>query len=226
VRGFIRAYARVVGADANALVRMYEASPAPEQHPNDGFRTGTSAPRATDGAPNGSNGQRSDAVPPRATARPISRIERYLDPRRKLVPLQPVSERRDAGFRSGYTLLAVVAVGLLVAAWLLVGGKQDDQSVQGRGPIDRSVIDGPIDPILDNRLEGAPAIGAPRDDDPGAIRRRPLSDPPGAGPLEEGATGTEPPAPEPQRRQRRGGNERNQGPATGDGAPDATPRNR
>lgn len=132
VRGFIRAYARVVGLDPNQLVRLFEACTADDD------------PRARVPEPS--------PHLPRAPQGPTSptNIERRLDTNRKLVPLQPVSERREAGFRGGYTLLAVVAVGLLVAAWFLVGGKTPGETAAAQR--------GPTTPALHERIDGLPSL--------------------------------------------------------------------
>lgn len=166
VRGFIRAYARVVGADANAMVRLYEASAAPELHPSDGFRPATYGARGESGATDGASDGR-------------SRIERHLDPRRKLVPLQPVSDRYNSGLRPGYTLLAVVAVGLLIAAWLLVGGKNPgDDGVSARTP-HIPALEMPIGSSEPGRPADGPAARAAGDDvdpSPGHDRTTPTAD--------------------------------------------------
>lgn len=137
VRGFIRAYARVVGADPNPLVRLYEATARPPEPPEDMSLRAVGVRGA-------------DARPASEPSRP-SRIERHLDPERKLVPLQPVSERRQGGFRSGFALLAVVAVGLLVAAWLLVGGKPQPLDTDARAP---------TAPVMHDRIDGLPSLDA------------------------------------------------------------------
>ena len=135
VRGFIRAYARVVGVDPNPLVRLYEATGRPPEPPADqSFRT--VGARTNEGRPGSEP----------------SRIEKRLDPERKLVPLQPVSERRQGGgFRGGFALLAVVAVGLLVAAWLLVGGKPQQLDTNARAP---------TAPVMHERIDGLPSLDA------------------------------------------------------------------
>jgi len=133
VRGFIRAYARVVGTDPNPLVRIYEATARPPEPPED--KSLTVGPRTAEA---------------RAGSEP-SRIEKRLDPERKLVPLQPVSEHRQGGFRGGFALLAVVAVGLLVAAWLLVGGKPQSLDTNARAP---------TAPVMHERIDGLPSLDA------------------------------------------------------------------
>lgn len=84
---------------------------------------------------------------------------------KKLVPLEPVSERRPGSFRRGYALLAVVAVGLLIAAWLMVGGQKRSSDASARGP---STVEGarggddvlgPGTPALHERIEGVPTDG-------------------------------------------------------------------
>jgi len=84
---------------------------------------------------------------------------------KKLVPLEPVSERREGSFRRGYALLAIVAVGLLIAAWLMVGGRKPSQDASARGPSTtegaRGVDGGAAvgddrGPALHERIEGVP----------------------------------------------------------------------
>lgn len=153
VRGFIRAYARVVNLDPNALIRLYEATGRPPEPTQDESIRGLGL--------RGVDGSRSVEDP----NKPANSIERRLDPKRKLVPLQPVSERREGGFRGGYTLLAVVAVGLLVAAWLLVGGKTPSEGTSARLP---------NAPVMHDRIDGLPSLDADRTNpgspggDPGA----------------------------------------------------------
>lgn len=145
VRGFIRAYARVVALDANTLVRMYEAQLA---------STPAAAPAPSIGAPSVSYGPRAPSARGNDGGR-SARSSMGLDPSRKLVPLTPVSDRREGGFRGGYTLLAVVAVGLLVAAWLLVGGKPTGDS-QNAGL--------PNAPVMHERIDGVPTLDNSRSD--------------------------------------------------------------
>ncbi len=147
VRGFIRAYARVVSLDANTLIRLYEATGRPPEPTQDESIRGLGL--------RGVDGSRQVEDPNRPNS-----IERRLDPKRKLVPLQPVSERREGGFRGGYTLLAVVAVGLLVAAWLLVGGKTPSEGTTARLP---------NAPVMHDRIDGLPSLDADRTVRPGAM---------------------------------------------------------
>lgn len=148
VRGFIRSYAKVVGIDPNPVVRAYEqrtasleamaeSAPPPRLPPPTSRRTGVD--------------ERPGAESPR------DRSAR-LATERKLTPLEPVSERREGSFRGGYALLAVVAIGLLIAAWLMVGGKrpQSDASARATGVSD------PRGPAIHDRIDGVPSLEAPR----------------------------------------------------------------
>lgn len=157
VRGFIRAYARVVGTDPNPLVRLFEAEsermgegedkglyPEPLWNRQASSGADTTGPSGTPGVRQGRVKTQTEELAGR------SRIEKRLDPERKLVPLTPVSDRSEGGFRGGYAMLAVVAVGLLVAAWLLVGGKRPATDASARLP-------GEV-PGVDQRIDG-PAFG-------------------------------------------------------------------
>lgn len=156
VRGFIRAYARVVGTDPNPLVRLFEAE---SERMGEGEDKGLypeplwnrQAASGADAAPAGAPGVRVGRAKTKTEELAgRTRIEKRLDPERKLVPLTPVSERSEGGFRGGYAMLAVVAVGLLVAAWLLVGGKRPSTDASARLPGDV--------PGIDQRIDG-PAFG-------------------------------------------------------------------
>jgi cytoskeletal protein RodZ len=130
VRGFIRSFARVVGCDAGPLVRSYEA-------------------RVASGVVSAAPESPGTAGLPRTSEKRDSAIERKLDPSRKLVPLQPVSERREGSFRGGFALIAVAAIGLLVAAWLLVGQRK---------PIPDSSARIPSVPLMHERINGLPNL--------------------------------------------------------------------
>jgi cytoskeleton protein RodZ len=156
VRGFIRAYAKAVGVDPNPIVRAFEQRTA-----------GGPALAATGYTPAPGGGARREEVDDAEAAR-RSRARSGLDTDRKLVPLEPVSERHEGSFRRGYALLAVVAVGLLIAAWLMVGGQRPPSDASARGPSgDTSAFGGPVlggpavpdvgTPALHERIEGVPA---------------------------------------------------------------------
>lgn len=134
IRGFIRSYAKVVGLDPNPLVRAFER----------GSGDGTSAPRERPsiGVPEirPQNAAHSSARDQAATR--AQRVKRDA----RLVPLQPVSERREgASLRGGYALLAAVAIGLLIAGFLLVGGKHPATDASARIP---------TAPALHERIDG------------------------------------------------------------------------
>jgi len=156
VRGFIRSYAKVVGVDANPIVRAYE------------HRTSGLDPIATP-----------QPEPEPMVREPRNRVGLNTD--RKLTPIEPLSEPREGMFRGGYALLAVVAVGLLIAAWLMVGGKHpmsETTSARVNDPIgldgslrDDNVpsLDGPTRPERDQprgseAREPSPWTSVPRDE--------------------------------------------------------------
>ena len=103
IRGFVRAYAATVGLDATPLIWALDRS-------------------NSDGAPS--------ATTSRPQQRP-SRRERASDP--SLLPLA-TSTRRGRGLgdslQRGYVLLLVVAAGLMLAAWLMVGGQRPPASTR------------------------------------------------------------------------------------------------
>jgi len=157
VRGFIRAYAKAVGVDPNPIVRAFEQRTA----------GGPTALAAAAQSPAHGGPARRDELDDAEAAR-RSRARSGLDTDRKLVPLEPVSERHEGSFRRGYALLAVVAVGLLIAAWLMVGGQRPPGDASARGPSgDTSAFGGPVvggpgalpevgTPALHERIEGVP----------------------------------------------------------------------
>lgn len=134
VRGFIRSYAKVVGLDPNPLVRSFERGP--------GDGASVERERPSIGVPE---------IRPQNAAHSSARDQAAARTQRdkrdaRLVPLQPVSERREgASLRGGYALLAAVAIGLLIAGFLLVGGKHPAGDASARGP---------TAPALHERIEG------------------------------------------------------------------------
>lgn len=103
-RGFVRAYAREVGVDAGPLIRALDRHIA-------------GAPAVDD-----------DSV-------------HDLDPTTELLPIgrslggtlgTPVSTR-GSGLRGGYVMLLVLAAGMLIAAWLMVGNERSSTN-QTAGP--------------------------------------------------------------------------------------------
>jgi len=147
VRGFIRAYARVVGVDPSPFVRLYEATGRPLE-PVDESLLGL-GPRKTEGR---AGDERKSAVERRLDPRGPPRGAAFADPQHRLVPLQPVSERREGSLRGGFALLAIVAVGLLVAAWLLVGSRAPslDANTNARFP---------LAPVMPEPIDGLPSLG-------------------------------------------------------------------
>lgn len=191
VRGFIRAFSKVVGIDPNPIVRAYEqrtaslealAESAPITTASRSVVRPMSSQGATSGGLNGAKNPTSSVADVRAPSPREARDEREARDAReavngpgprtaassgtrrtstqsKLTPLQPVSERREGSFRGGYALLAVVAIGLLIAAWLMVGGKRPPTDNTARGP------GAPGDanaPALHERIEGVPSLDQPR----------------------------------------------------------------
>lgn len=158
VRGFIRAYARAIQADPNPFVRLYEhrqgelARSGPAQPMN-------VAPLSAAAARVGAVGRRLGYGPADEPA-PTRELDRQndkkargprLDPADKLVPLQPVSMRREGGLRGGFMLVAVAAAGLLIAAWVLVGQKKTGSD--GAAQI-------PTAPVIHERIDGMPSFEA------------------------------------------------------------------
>lgn len=134
VRGFIRSYAKVVGVDANPIVRAYEQRTMGLDH---------SLARPVEEAP------ARDTRPGDAPRK--NRVG--LDTNRKLTPVEPLSEPREGMFRGGYALLAMVAVGLLIAAWLMVGGKRPNNETTSARANDR--------PALHDGINGVPTLDNP-----------------------------------------------------------------
>lgn len=149
VRGFIRSYAKVVGLDPNPLVRSFERGSG------DGGAS-VERERPMVGVPE----IRAQAGQPAGRESSLARAQREKKDAR-LVPLQPVSERREgASLRGGYALLAAVAIGLLVAAFLLVGGKRPATDASARGPTAPALHD-PINGIGPELAPGGAAGSRP-----------------------------------------------------------------
>lgn len=151
VRGFIRAYARVVGVDPNPLVRAFEArsnNESPQRKDTvmsaAAMRVGAVGRRLGYGPPD-EHTQEQDEQEPRSTRGP------RLETEKKLVPLQPVSMRREGGLRGGFLLIAVAAAGLLIAAWILVGQKK---------VVPDGAAQAPNAPIIHERIDGMPTFDA------------------------------------------------------------------
>ena len=137
VKGFVRAYARAVGLDPGPYVRQLEA----EAHAAELAHLG----REGDG--------------PRT---PSSRRHTATDP--SVLPLAAAASgvRRATGVRRGYVLLVAVAAGLLLAAWLMVGGRRDVGPAQ-------SGTASPTTPILQDHVDG---VSSMTEDDPPDERLR------------------------------------------------------
>ncbi len=114
VRGFIRNYARAVGLDPAAVVRLYDLT--------------TGDRSAEDIEPDGAVAGRARAVSPVRTAGSSGHL-----------------------LRGGYALLGAVVVGLIVAAFALVGDKKP--------PADASAWSTPT-PVIHERIDGIQDIGA------------------------------------------------------------------
>ena len=114
VRGFIRAYARAVGLDAAALVRLYDLGENPE----------------TVGPANDDVAGRARTVSPVRTSGSHGSIHLL---------------------RGGYALLGAVVVGLLIAAWALVGNKKTPPETNAWGT---------PSPVMHERIDGIRDIGA------------------------------------------------------------------
>jgi len=162
IRGFIRSYARAVGLDPNPVVRAYEnrTLPAP---PAPGTEVRLSAAAARIGAVGRRLGYGPADEPQEPSRYPIQSGGPRLDPESKLVPVQPVSMRREGGLKGGFMLIAVAAAGLLIAAWILVGQKT---------PSNDGAAQVPTAPVIHERIDGMPSF-----DGPGGDLRAPVTNP-------------------------------------------------
>jgi len=155
VRGFIRSYARAVGIDPNPLVRAFEnrSQAAPSHAFHDApmsaaaARVGVIGRRLGDGPRD-----ESDAPSRDSHSTPSTRGGPRLDTESKLVPVQPVSMRRQGGLKGGFMLIAVAAAGLLIAALVLVGQKKPGHD--GAAQV-------PTAPLIHERIDGMPAFDLP-----------------------------------------------------------------
>lgn len=116
VRGFIRNYARAVGLEPAAVVRLYDLT------------TGEGTAEAVE--PDGAVAGRARAVSPVRTS---------------------ASSAGGHYLRGGYAVLGVVVIGLIVAAFALVGDK--------KAPADASAWSTPT-PVMHERIDGIQDIGA------------------------------------------------------------------
>ncbi len=162
IRGFIRSYARAVGLDPNPVVRAYENRTLPTP-PAPGTEVRLSAAAARIGAVGRRLGYGPADEPQEASFYPIQTGGPRLDPESKLVPVQPVSMRREGGLKGGFMLIAVAAAGLLIAAWILVGQKQ---------PTTDGAAQVPTAPVIHERIDGMPSF-----DGPGGDLRAPVVNP-------------------------------------------------
>lgn len=139
VRGFVRSYARLVELDPTPLVRAVER-----------------ATRAQDAAGARDDREHDDpaavptswrAAPPRSGAAGAAR------PRTDILALQMArhNARGASGIRRGYAILLVVAAGLLIAAWLMVGARRVPTSTAGNGTQ-------PAVPALHDQVDGVSSI--------------------------------------------------------------------
>jgi hypothetical protein len=162
IRGFIRSYARAVGLDPNPVVRAYENRTLPLP-PAPGTEVRLSAAAARIGAVGRRLGYGPADEPQEPSLYPIQTGGPRLDPESKLVPVQPVSMRREGGLKGGFMLIAVAAAGLLIAAWILVGQKQ---------PTSDGAAQVPTAPVIHERIDGMPSF-----DGPGGDLRVPATNP-------------------------------------------------
>jgi len=129
VKGFVRAYAGVVGLDPAAMVRQLEEQVRAREL------------------------EREAQLDPRAHRRP--RTHRRTTADTQVLPLAAAAAtaRRasGSGVRSGYVLLVVVAAGLLLAAWLMVGGTRTPSSAANGTA-------GPTTPAIQERVDGVSSI--------------------------------------------------------------------
>ncbi|PKN57670.1 MAG: hypothetical protein CVU56_09590 [Deltaproteobacteria bacterium HGW-Deltaproteobacteria-14] len=125
VKGFVRAYARAVGIDPAPLVRVLEA----QKEAHDSARDGYVAPR-------------------RANSRRRTSSDTHMLPLAAAAATRRVS---GSGLRSGYVLLVVFAAGLLLAAWLMVGGKRPQTSASNGTAR-------PTTPAIQERVDGVSSI--------------------------------------------------------------------
>lgn len=155
VRGFIRSYARVVGIDPNPIVRAYESrgqATGPSHVASASRPLSPAALRVGEVGRRLGYGPRDEVFVDPSPAEADTGGGPRLDTERKLVPLQPVSMRREGGLRGGFMLIAVAAAGLLVAAWILVGQKKPTRDDSARGP---------AVPVIHDRIDGMPAFDGP-----------------------------------------------------------------
>lgn len=126
VKGFVRAYARAVDLEPGPLVRGLDEL----------VRTREIEREAQVG-------------PRRPSARRRTTSEAQVLP---LAAAAATSRRvSGSGLKSGYVLLVVVAAGLLLAAWLMVGGKRSGApTVSGTA--------GPSTPAIQERVDGVSSI--------------------------------------------------------------------
>ena len=125
VKGFVRAYARAVGLDPGPVVRLLEAGADARESAHD-----------------------RGAAPRRANARRRTTSDAHMLPLAAAAAARRVS---GSGLRGGYVLLVVFAAGLLLAAWLMVGGKRPQTSANNG-------TSHPTTPAIQERVDGVSSI--------------------------------------------------------------------
>ncbi len=123
VRGFVRSIAQALGIDGAPLVRELEQRQREAElgHAGTQRREARRARPATDEAP----------------ILPLAGSTRHM--------------ARGSAMRGGYLVLLLVAVGLLVAAWLMVGGKH-------AGQLQPTTTADPNVPAIQERVDGVSSI--------------------------------------------------------------------
>ena len=146
VRGFVRSYARLVELDPNPIVRDLERAARP----------GERGQTARD-----DRARRRRTVPVRSIAESTARQ------RTDILALQmaPHVERGASGIRRGYAILLVVAAGLLIAAWLMVGAHRVPPSTAGNNGTTNPVV-----PTLHDHVDGVSSITDTQEADQSPIR--------------------------------------------------------
>lgn len=155
VRGFVRSYARLVELDPNPIVRDLERAARP------GERGQAARDDRAIGDDLDDRARRRRTVPVRSIAESTARQ------RTDILALQmaPHVERGASGIRRGYAILLVVAAGLLIAAWLMVGAHRVPPSTAGNNGTTNPVV-----PTLHDHVDGVSSITDTQEADQSPIR--------------------------------------------------------